>query len=86
MNRIRGKVVRVTRSGLFFIMTPENETYICHRKFTESRIKEGVGVYFYPGGMKPIFDDTDNMKYPFAEDCRRFSDLTDEEKGIFSHG
>lgn len=86
-DRIKGKVVRVMKSGLFFIHSYETKKdYICHKKFTESKIKEGRYVYFFPADSRTIFDDEikENTKYMFAEDCKRFSDLTEEERMVLN--
>lgn len=82
--RMRGKVVKTAKSGLFFIVGDNKKTYICHKKFTESLIKEGRRVYFFPAEPRRIFDDeTEPGKYPFAKDVKRFNELSDAEKAVF---
>lgn len=85
--RISGKIVRLMKSGLFFIRDRENKkTYVSHTKFTDSKIKEGRYVYFFPSDPQPIFDDdTSDGKHPFARDVKRYSDLSESEKEMFAH-
>lgn len=84
MERINGKVVRLCKSGLFFIMGRDKQKYVGHTKETDSKIKEGCYVYFFPEQPQPIFDDGDIGKYLYARDVKRYSDLSPEEKERFN--